>query len=279
MKIIDCGNGITQHTYPGGRFYEKGEIKVPSVTTVTAQLAKGPFFDSFLKTNGKEADAITKAAGIKGSIVHQATERLLREGMVHRKKDVFWNPDDEVELKIDESPDARDIWKCVQAFERWYLEDEPRIVAIEETFFLEKEGYAGTIDLVCYIIDKKTGKEDLWIIDEKSGKGPYKSHEIQVSAYKKAKRKYKTARLAILQVGMKTQKGWKLTEIQDCYPEFERLLGLWKFVTGGVFPDPPLEPPEFVQLPAERKLKRKAKSKKLSAPSVAAKADSKQAAG
>lgn len=284
MKIIQLANGISQHTYAGGRFYQKDGVKSPSSTTVINQLAKGAYFDNFLKTNGLKSDEISKAASIKGSIVHQAIEKELRERKVTRTTDVFWNPEDEKELRIDDSPDAKDIWRAVEGFNNWYNDFQPRTVAIEETFFLPL--YAGTIDLVC---TTENEGEELWIIDYKTGKALYKSHELQVSSYKHSKNKYKDAKLGLLQLGTKTKKCipgkqgvyWRFVAVEDSFPRFLELRNIWEFNTGGKFPDAPIETPEILKLPPERKLKRKKKgpSKQPSVQSVEDKGKSKQAAG
>ncbi len=117
------------------------------------------------------------------------------------------------------------------------------MLGVEKTI-LGKE-YAGTIDIVC-MIDKK-----IWLIDIKTSKAVYPSHELQLSAYKKLCEDMdcKIDTMAILQVGYERNKNrYKLTEVEDQYPVFLATKQIWEKETFG---ERPLER----EYPLEIKLK------------------------
>ncbi len=81
--------------------------------------------------------------------------------------------------------------KRLQAFIDFCNEYKPRSIATEISLYTDdvmEDGnllypWAGTADNVMGIIDKKTGKELIYLIDIKTGSA-YKSHELQLTSYK-----------------------------------------------------------------------------------------------
>ena len=122
------------------------------------------------------------------------------------------------------------------SFVAWYEEFKPEIFFCESTFFTDK--FAGTIDCICKIKNKKTGEDEFFIIDWKKSKYIWPSMRLQLSAYKKgalnipeinSKVDMNNIKLAILQLGYtRNKKGYKFTEIEDNYKLFEASYEIWK---------------------------------------------------
>jgi hypothetical protein len=225
IRTINKKEGIVQITCPDERWYTK-EIKnketglpdhkfVPSATWICNFYPKGIEYFKWLASKGwDEAEAIKNEAGERGSCVHHLIERLLKGDTIG----------------IDESYMNRTItvseYDAAISFKRWYDETQPEVVSVEKTFFNEKDGYAGTVDLVC-----KIDGED-WVIDFKTSAYIWPSHKLQLSCYKRGL-KLSSAKMGVLQVGYKrNKKGFKLTEIDDCYDLFEATKTIWKFENG-----------------------------------------------
>ena len=94
----------------------------------------------------------------------------------------------------------------------------------------EEHGYAGTLDLVMNIGGR------VGIIDIKTSRSIYKSHELQVSAYRHCFKTLKIDFTAILQVGTRSKAGYKLTETQDCFDLFLATMNIWRVETEGQRP-------------------------------------------
>ena len=82
-----------------------------------------------------------------------------------------------------------------------------------------KFGFAGTLDWVGYLWDKKTKKYDLWIVDWKISKALDRSYDLQVASYWVALqetygKKLPKLRLGILQLG-KNKCNYSFKEVKD----------------------------------------------------------------
>lgn len=229
IRVVDKAKKIVQITTSDERWYEIDGKFVPSVTWITEFYPKGIGFYKWLANKGwEEAEAIKVAAGDKGSKVHQAIESLLRgEEVPMDAKFINKDTGDEEELTVEE-------YDCIRSFVDWFNEVKPEIIATEQVVHNRKDGYAGTLDLVCKI------KEDYYIIDFKTSQQIWPSFELQLSAYKHAyARLYKDMffNLAVLQVGYRRNKnGYKFTEVKDKYDLFLFTKGIWENETAGVEP-------------------------------------------
>lgn len=214
-EIIDANT--IRITTPNERWYRKlGEIKWrPSSTWICEFLPKGIGFYKWLAEKGwDEAIAIREAAGNRGSRVHHAIEELIC-GNIIGIEDVFPDSNNmQAGLDVEE-------WECVMSFHSWWMEAKPRLIAKEQIVFNDKEWYAGTLDLICEIGEKR------WIVDFKTSQNIYLSHEVQISSYRHCDG-IVVDKIGILQLGYRrNKKGWKFTEIQDNFNLFLAAKVLW----------------------------------------------------
>lgn len=221
VKVIDKERGMVQVTIADERFYGKDKEDkttewVPSVTWIASYWYKDPYLIEWIAKQGiDEAEAIRRAAGNKGSKVHSAIVDLI-DGNTVRMDAQYVNPETEQleELTLDE-------YNCLLSFVDWFLEAKPKI--IDREFVVFGEGYAGTVDLLCEI------NGDKFIVDFKTSKSVSDEHKIQVSAYKHAYITDVELKLAILQVGYGlNKKGFKFTEIDDCFDDFLVAKHIWE---------------------------------------------------
>ena len=147
-----------------GRYYEVDGTLYPSVTTILNYYPKFEPFWKWKYTN-PDADIILKEAGEYGTNVHKAIEKTLNSG-----------------LDITEYVDLTEKEKkSVNLFGNWLTnlkKHKVEVVDIEKMVI--GDGYGGTIDLVLKVDDT------FWIIDIKTSKGLWITHELQLSAYKHA---------------------------------------------------------------------------------------------
>lgn len=216
-------DGLVQYTTEDERWYRRGDLSVPSVSWISGYWPKGKGFENFLKNKGQEADEVRDHAAERGSKIHQAIDKLLSDGRLSHD-DTFLNTftDRLEELNASE-------YGAVLTFVEFCREIKPKIIFNEKVVFNEVDGYAGTLDIFCKIGD------EFWLIDIKTGKSIYMSHRLQLAAYKRCL--VGDVKLAILQVGYITKKGWKLTEIEDEYPMFELAHQIWKRENNGERPN------------------------------------------
>lgn len=183
---------IQQITGPKGRRYvidENGaKVDLPSVTTVLGALPKGglewwgfklgiaavsdvtgiqydldKMYEDAKQTKHAPHRAL-KAAGSRGTDVHNVAEVLLRTG------------------KLDELPPGTKADEAyIDAMLRWHDSenvDEWEMLAIEETLYSITHGFAGTVD---FIAKRPDG---VYVVgDFKTSKAIYESHLIQAAAY------------------------------------------------------------------------------------------------
>lgn len=231
MKYIykELKDGMVQITTSDERWYskeeadnKKGNVKrifVPSVTWIAGHYPKGVGFYKWLANKGwDEAEALKSSAGDKGSKVHSAVEALLIGGTV-KLDSAFINPSTEQaeELTVEE-------YEAVMSFAQWHKEVKPKVISIEKNVIGEK--FAGTVDLVCEIKNKK-GEAEKWVIDFKTSQYVWPEHEIQVSAYDHLLGG--GHRLGILQIGYKrNKKKFKFTEVENQFDLFEAAYKIWE---------------------------------------------------
>jgi len=241
--IVKKDGDILQITTVDERWYvkevDKVNIFVPSVTWITGFYPKGVEFYKWLASKGwDESIAIRDAAGSRGSKVHYAVDDLIKGNEV-KMTDKYFNPKTEQpeELEVDE-------YQCLMSFVAWCEEYNPEFIFSEVTFFTDK--FAGTIDCICKIKNKKTGLDEFYLVDWKTSKSIWPSMQLQLSAYKKgalnipeinSKVDMSNIKLAILQLGYtRNKKGFKFTEIEDNYKLFEASYEIWKSECENIVP-------------------------------------------
>jgi len=218
IRVVDQTRGVFQVTMESERYYSLQVVDpllgiptyrfLPSVTYITGFYPKGKFFEAFLKKQGDDAEVIKMLAAEKGSRVHNAISALMN-GEVVTINSTFadGNSQELKELNADE-------YNAVYSFVKWFDAVKPKILNKDYLAVNETVGYAGSVDAMFEINGEK------WIVDFKTSKAVYPSHELQLSAYKHTPGN-EDCKLGILQVGYTLNKaGYKFTEVTDKFDLF-----------------------------------------------------------
>lgn len=239
IQIIDEKKGIVRITTLDERWYgSQVNDKVtglpvvvwkPSVTFITGSYPKGIGYIKWIADKGfDKAEEVKMEAGDRGTIVHHAIEKLITEKILLMNAKIKDREGVEREMTPDE-------YYCVITFHQWYVANgSPKVIAVERTVASEKHGYAGTLDYIFEIAGKNI------LLDVKTSKGIWPSHELQVSALKQAciEEGIQVDGIAILQVGYTANKNqhYKFTEIEDQFPLFLSTKAIWAKEHGGEKP-------------------------------------------
>lgn len=209
---------LEQITLSDQRFYKRGpETYYPSVTTILDYMPKDRFFMQWIKDVGANADIIKNRAGIEGSQVHEAAEDLMNG------REVTWI-DDNGYAKYDTH-----VWGMIVKFHEFMLQVQPKIEAVEEFIYSDIYKYAGTVDIVAIINNKR------WILDIKTSNYLHGVYGNQMAAYAKAWKEIKgqdidnigivwlksSKRKPSNKEGVYQGKGWELKHIEDIDSNFE----------------------------------------------------------
>ena len=139
--------------------------------------------------------------------------------------------------------------KCMVAFVDWFSEMKPkyRRAGDTERVVASTLGFAGTLDLFCYLSINEE-HDTPFIIDFKTSGGIYDNHKLQIAAYKHAFLEMTgiDAQMGILHLNPRTKKGYafhtdlkikgKAVEIED----FMTVFATYKMLNGGKVPEPDL---------------------------------------
>ncbi len=245
FTIVDEKRGLMQVTTDDERFYIKESkdpetglpchIYLPSATWITKYVPKGYGFEKWLGDKGWDvAQEIKMDRGKYGTRVHAAIDMLVN-GEDVEISGLFKDPYGE---RAEMEPLTFEEYHAVWTFQEWWKEytQEHEVEVIETEFSLwsHKLGFAGTVDLLAKVDGVYT------IFDWKTSKSVYLGHKAQISAYRKemlAQLKTEEINMAILQIGYdKNKKGFKLTEIEDCWIEFEAAHTFWRKENDGSKP-------------------------------------------
>ena len=235
-------DGIIQITTLDERWYEKDGKFNPSITWIGHYSPMGIGLLRYYAEHGMdEAELLKKEAGEKGSKVHHAIEALLASQSVTLDTG-FKNPEtgDYEELTPEEYfcvMTFADFWATYTKEHKVQLVDTERVAWVDpmpgETY-----GYTGTRDIK--VIEDGKPK----ILDIKTSKDIYLSHELQLSALKHAEPELPD--IAIIQVGYKRNKaGRKLTPIEDKFPLFQAAMKFWADANPEAKPKQKDYPPEI----------------------------------
>lgn len=197
----------------GIRHYQIPELnnrRLPSSTTITGQLDKPALVQwaANMTATYFQEELIDKIQ--KGDLTIESVQRMdLRDinksARLHHKKKKEEAGDlgtrvhhwINAYLKAEEGEDIQfdpDMEKACSAFMEWYLTNEVHALdlnidgenrkMIELTVWSkEAGGYAGTLDLVAYVLNEEKTAHDLTLIDFKTGKAIYTDMAMQVSSY------------------------------------------------------------------------------------------------
>ncbi|GAH15747.1 unnamed protein product, partial [marine sediment metagenome] len=180
-----------------------------------------PFYRWLANTGWDESQAIKSARGIQGTKVHQAVVDLT-DGKEVPMDTKYWVEDNNQTEELD-----LEEYGCLITFVDYFKTIKPKVIGRELTVFSEQYKIAGTLDRV-----DDLGNAVL-ITDYKTGQNIWMEHKIQLSAYKHAyietTGETRDVKLAIAQLGYKRNKrGWKVTEVDDCFDLFLAAREIWK---------------------------------------------------
>jgi CRISPR/Cas system-associated exonuclease Cas4 (RecB family) len=235
-------------------YYFVDGVYFPGITTILSETLPTPMaLKNWLGEVGNEvANRKLNAAGEKGTLIHNTCESLLKGEKVNLVETF------PAKNKFDIANAEKDK-KCVIGFINWINEVQPILKKHSDIEFTiaSKDGYAGTVDLFCYIKNKK-GKEEPWIIDFKTSASVYDSHKFQITAYQKAYEEMTgiKAKRGILHLNPRTKAGWSFydkIEIKKkdvTYSDVKTVMNMYKVLNGGQIKEPRLKSvyPETVKL-------------------------------
>ncbi len=241
-----------------GRFYEINGKFLPSSTTILSAFPLEYGLKKFFQDHSEaEALNLLETAGNAGSKVHNAIQLILMgetispNGITKEQLYKIGLVDDEL-IDYFKKPFNKKEDSSLRGFLNWVKEFDPIPLFLEKTVYDEKLGYAGTLDFVGTIKMKdpetKEVKRQLVIIDWKTGKGLYKSHELQLASYWYAMRTARPVtpytRCFLVQLGI-NKCGYKHFEVTDKKKNFDNFMhvkALWDML------NPNAEPKNYVFL-------------------------------
>ncbi len=156
-----------QLTFLDSRFYytESGQF-VPSVSTICEAYPKGYGFYKWLKEVGEDSDTIRDEAGESGSVVHNLTEKYDEGESIN-----LMDEDGNISFKLKE-------WNCFEKYVEFRNRFAFHIVMSEQRVVSPTLGYAGTLDRVVVLNDKRI------LLDIKTSGNIWPSYWLQLSAYR-----------------------------------------------------------------------------------------------
>lgn len=226
---------------PDQRFYSTPSGVFPSATTILSAKAKDGLtnWQINLAKQGLDPKEMSRQAMAKGSKVHNACEAWMKGETLE-----FYNPE-----TLEENYDLYNEWVPILRFIDFFKTHEVEPILIEQTIYSPTHGYAGTLDLLCRLKpDKKKPGKVLMLIDLKTSAAAYVEYHWQVAAYRyafwetfsadPAFEEYVTSKVtlgeplvpAILLLNVDTQKGWRLTVVEDLEEKMQNFLAcktLW----------------------------------------------------
>lgn len=185
---------MSLHKYNSeGKLVEPWEDGYFSVTTILGVKHNKWLWEWKMRLGKEESEKVANEAADKGTRVHRRLEKILTGQ----------------EFKTT----PKELKPYIDAFNSWFVEYQPEIIHAELFVSSDRYGYAGTVDLVCFI------DGEVWIVDFKTSKAIYDEYGLQVRAYGYAYEEYfgmkNKVRTGILQLGIPTKKGWKFREKKE----------------------------------------------------------------
>jgi len=214
---------IIQKEIDNTHFYWVDDEFMPSVSHILDIAAPKEYglLNFFKQNTPEEIEEKSNAGKENGSIVHDACEKLLN-GI-------------EIPL-IDYSLRAK---KALLSFYEWYNTYLPKSLITEQMVASKINKYAGTLDLVCTIGDKRI------LIDFKTNKGAiYFTNKLQVMAYKQAYEESTDEKIDecwILRLGSQHKCGYEYKQIDDVsVKDFVNVYQTYLTINGGKIEEPPI---------------------------------------
>jgi len=223
MEIIETSENTAQVL--DDRFYWVDEKWLPSVTTILSCYPKGSSLAKWIGENGLlESNRLKNLAAEKGSIVHDACERLLKKQTLEMKS-----------YEMDE-------WRAIMAFQNFCKDYNFEVVETEKQTESIAEGYAGTLDAHGFVTVKD---EKIRIrCDWKTSNHAYPTHDIQLVTYEKAEEEKgnpPAEELWVVYLGRTTKSGYSLHKIKpdtwgEHFETFKLCRQLWRITNPNAKP-------------------------------------------
>jgi len=240
--IVHKENGIIRYTLFDKRWYQIPEVEkaLPSVTWILDEgYPKGIGFQIWLANkvrNWEHSREVMEQAGERGTNVHWLCEEAM--------KGIPINYD---ALLADGRNITHEEYSYFLSFVNFVKFYRPVILAVEQTVWNEKEGYAGTVDILCLIDAAKFGLKSSrsvkCIIDLKTSTSIYRTHELQQAAYEHCYPSGEIDKIFLLQLTTKWNAkngGYKLHEVSDRESAWKSFLAakqLWNDVNREASPE------------------------------------------
>ena len=196
-------------------YYFIPEIKewLPRVTQVLKIIAKGEGFEKWLMNKGNEAKTLLTDAGDIGTSLHNRLEEIGKG----------------IPVKLEALKPLEKTW--IEQFLVWKEENIEKFLETERAVYNPVDRYAGTLDSLVVLKDKRIA-----LLDYKTSKYIYDTHELQVVAYVRAYEelyKLKIDTVFILKFSKENGK-LEIKEVKDINSQYEvwlhaLKLWYWKF--------------------------------------------------
>jgi hypothetical protein len=221
-----------EHWYPSKT---KANVWYPSVTTIIGDsFPKGIGFQKYLanQESYESSQDILKAAGKRGTNVHEATEVLERGHILYRDN-----------FTLEE-------WTMLQGFVAWHKKYNPRPIHIERGWVSDQLETGGTIDRVYDI------QGDIVVLDIKTSSAVHQNYFCQVAVYDRLLTEHTTLvadYTAILRLAPKKKDGYEYVlrdrdEIEEDFAVFQSVQKIWKYRN-------PKAKPKIIEVPTTLSLK------------------------
>lgn len=122
-----------------------------------------------LKSLKKTPNHVRDSAAKRGTAIHDALETLAQTGVVPT---------------LEQYPEHEQGY--VKALCSWYVDYRPQFVATEVQVVSEEHGFAGRYDIRCRLYHEAHPSGELALVDLKTSKRVYTSHEVQLAGYELA---------------------------------------------------------------------------------------------
>ena len=170
-------------------FYAPKKVYLRAVSEILDKgFAKGSAFMQYLaKGNEAEMKEKLELAGERGSRIHRTIEQMLNGEIQSLPRDFqVWN-----RLENTNSPLTNSEWDALLSFQSFWVKHEPTVLAVEESIYNLKYGYAGTLDAILILTKAcevkmcpcKNLVGKIGIVDWKTSKAIYDSYGAQNAAY------------------------------------------------------------------------------------------------
>lgn len=194
----------------GGR-YVHGERVYPRVSQVLDVINKPGLVRWRTKVGDAEANRISKEARTLGTAIHAVCEAVNRGQLVPMDKPA--------------------LTPFLRVYQQWYRREVSECVAVEETVWSDRYGFAGTLDVVMRLKDGR-----LALVDLKSSNSVSETYRAQTAAYAAAYAE-RTGEMVdtrlVVQMPSREPGALYVTEFDD-YPAdwqaFRAALALYKWV-------------------------------------------------